>query len=371
MTRLFGGHQRRRLAAALSAGQGSDAAQQAPSSTSAPVTEQLPAAQQHIASLVPTSGFALAGVSLLVIFTTGAAIAQDIAREAFGCELLPDNDAYTNSLGYLRSCLGLHGQATLAGWLTQIYLLLAAATALVVRSLHRYRRDQFKNRSRVWGCLAIFWITAAAATAVPVGPAVAAALATLTATPFGPQGLGWWAFCGTSGLLLTAPLAILRMRERLPSAALLAMGFLFWGGSTACVWHAATDPRLLQAANASWLTGSSLIFLAMLVAVRSSLREITGRCRQPKATHKKKKPKVSRKLHTTPPPVANEVVPNKAVTVATPPETTIDFREVSNEPGDDVEVDPDSGLGGGQPHRRLSKAERRRLRKLSRRGQAA
>lgn len=370
MTRLLGGHQRRRLAAALAADRGADAAQQPPPPAAAPATDQLPAAQEYLAGLVPTSGFALAGVSLLVLLTTGVAIAPDIAREAFGHELLPDHDAYGTSLDHLRRCLGLHEQATLAGWLTQVYLLLAAATALVVRSLHRHRRDRFKNHSRVWGCLAAFWIAAAAATAVPVGPAVAAAMLTLTATPFGPQGLGWWAACGVTGLLFTTPLAILRMRERLPTAVPLAVGLLLWAGSTACSWQSATDPRFLQAGNASWLVGSSLILMAMLVAVRSSLREITGCCRQPTATRTKKKQKTPR-LRPAAAPSAAEPVATEHVTGAAPADTTIDFQEISDEPESDGDVEPGEEPADGQSHRRLSKAERRRLRKLSRRGQAA
>ena len=370
MTRLLGGHQRRRLAAALAAEQGADAAQPTPPTAAAPATDQLPAAQQHLAGLVPTSGFALAGVSLLVLLTVGIAIAPAIAREAFGYELLPNHDAYGTSLGHLRRCLGLHEQATLAGWLTQVYLLLAAATALVVRSLHRHRRDQFKNRSRVWGCLATVWIAAALATAVPVGPAVAAALLTLTATPFGPHGLGWWATCGATGLLLTVPLAILRMRERLPTAAPLGMGLVLWAGATACIWQSANDPRLLQAANASWLVGSSLILMAMLVAVRSSLREITGCCRQPTATRTKKKQKTPRLRPAAASPAA-ESVAAEPVAEAAPADTFIDFQEVSDEPEPDVDVEPDAEPADGQSPQRLSKAERRRLRKLARRGQAA
>lgn len=54
---------------------------------------------------------------------------------------------------------------------------------------------------------------------------------------------------------------------------------------------------------------------------------------------------------------------------ATPADTSIDFQEVSDEP--EPEAASDDEPADGQSHRRLSKAERRRLRKLSRRGQAA
>lgn len=373
MSGIFGSKQRRQPAVAVAADQKKQLHHQTTGAQPAPRSQMLPDAQQHLAALVPTHGLTLTGVIFLVLLLTGMAVAPAVAREGFGHELLAMNESYATSIGVLRQSLGLHTQATLAGWLTQAFLFLAAASALIVRALQRHRRDGPGGRFRVWGWLAVLWITAAATTAVPLGPAVAAALLTLTATPFGPQGLGWWVTCGSTALLLTAPLAVLRLREKLPTALTLGSGLLLWAGATGCIWHASKDPRLLPLANAAWLAGSGLIFFSMLLAVRGTIREIHGLCRPPAAKPKKLKSAKARIAHQ------NGSAGSSTTDSVTPPtatpafeDTAIDFQEV-HELGDESATSFGSEAEdfSDQAPRRLSKSERRRLRKLSRRGQAA
>lgn len=373
MSGIFGGKQRRQLATAGAADQEKPLPQQVTAAQTGPRSQMLPDAQQHLAALIPTHGLTLTGIAILLLLLTSLAVAPAVAWEGFGYDLLPPNGSYAASIGMLRQCLGLHTQATLAGWLTQAFLFLAAASAAVVRSLQRHRRDSPKARYRVWGWLAVFWIAAAAATAMPLGPAVAAAFLTLTATPFGPQGLGWWVACGSASMLLTVPLAVLRMRERLPTALPLGSGLLLWAGATGCIWQTATDPRLLLVANAAWLAGSGLILLAMLMAVRSSLREIHGLCRP--ATVRTKKPKAAKSRAVRQPASdagATSAPASPAEAEPAHDEAAIDFQEV-HEHADESAANDDSEADtfDEATPRRLSKSERRRLRKLSRRGQAA
>jgi hypothetical protein len=367
---IFGGKRRRQPAAGEAEKQERQPQQQA---VSAPCSQPLPDAQRHLSALVPTHGLSLTGVAILLILLTGLAVAPTVARQGFGHELLPTNDSDADSIGMLRQSLGLHNQATLAGWLTQAFLFLAAASALVVRAIQRNRLDGPTGRYRVWGWLAFVWLAAAFTTAVPLGPAVAAALLTLTATPFGPQGLGWWATCGGTALLLTVPLAIFRLREQLPTALPLGSGLLLWAGATGCLWQAAADTRMLPMANAAWLAGSSLILLAMLMAVRSSLREIHGLC--PPATARTKKPEAGKSRAIRQPASDAGATTAPASPAEAEPahnEAAIDFQEVHEHTDESSENDfSETDAFNGATPRRLSKSERRRLRKLSRRGQAA
>jgi hypothetical protein len=373
VNRMFGRSQRRRLAAALSAeGDPPDAAVAGlRDQVESPAIrgDLLPAAQRQLAALVPTRIAPLIGCFVATSLLIGLAVTTDFAREIFGRELIPESDRFTASLLHIRSGLSLQGQATLAGWLTQVFLLLAAATTLVVRSIQRHRRDEFSGRFRAWGWLAFVWLVAAAATATPLGPAVAATFVTLTETPFGPHGLGWWLTVGIVGLVVTVPWTVLRMRERLPTTLTLGLALLFWAAAVGCLWFSAADVRLPLLASAAWLAGSGLILLAMMLAVRSSLREIDGLCvlpqtRQPRKRREKQSPRPA----AAPAKRTDEAVDEE-------PEETPNFTPAVESEAvtadDSLENHADDECDKNEPQRRLSKAERRRLRKLARSSRAA
>jgi len=370
---MFGRGQRRRLAAALSAeGERPDAAAAGPREqveSPAGRGDLLPAAQRHLAALVPTRLPPLLGCFLAIALLIGLAVGADCSRELFSRELIPDSDHFAASLQHVRSGLSLHGQGTLAGWLTQVFLLLATATTLVVRSVQRHRQDEFSGRFRAWGWLACVWLVAAAATATPLGPAVAATCITLTETPFGPHGLGWWLTVGIASLVVTTPWTVLRMRERLPTALTLGLALLSWAAAVGCLWFSPADVRLSLLAPAAWLIGSGLILLAMMLAVRSSLREIDGLCPQPQAHQPRKR----REQHSPRPAAAPAKRTDEAV-VDTPQETpdftpAVDHEAVAADHS--LENLTDDEGDENEPQRRLSKAERRRLRKLARNSRAA
>ena len=374
VNRMFGRSQRRRLAAALSAE--GDLASTSPAEPARDQLESppsrgdlLPVAQRQLAALVPTRIASLLGCFLAIVLLIGLAVATECSREIFNHELIPKSERFAASLQHVHSGLRLQGQGTFAGWLTQLFLLLAAATALVIRSIQRHRRDQFSGRFRAWGWLAVIWLVAAAGTATPLGPAVAAAFVALTETPFGPHGLGWWLSVGFASLVMTVPWTVLRMRERLPASVTLGLALLFWATAVGCLWFSAADVRLPLLATAAWLAGSGRIWLAMMLAVRSSLREIDGLCLPPKIRQPKKRLKKQSRRPTEAPDEQTDEVGNDSpeeTPVFTPveePETVTEDHSLQNPTDDEFDET--------EPERRLSKAERRRLRKLARSGRAA
>lgn len=307
---------------------------------------------------LPASGLAVTGSGFAILLACCLAVAPEFSRQLLDRELLPDAGRYAASIQMLRNSLGLHGPATLAGWLAQVFLLLAAAAARRIRSVRRSGPEGVPGRFRAWGWLGLIWIIAAAATAMPLGPAVAAALVEVTETPFGPSGLGWWVVCGVAGLALTVPWAVLGMREQRPTAAAVALGLSLWAGSIGCLWLAQLDPRLPLLANAGWLFGTGLVLLAMLLAVRSSLREAAGLC--PPARHRPRR-------RAGKPVVARQQAGKSGSAGST-------AGAPGREPPEAAVVEDSSASDAAEPggaDRRLSKAERRRLRKLARNGRAA
>ena len=368
MTRLFGRSQPQRPSTSPLANK--TAPHQGSGNTGSGISETLPPLYRHLASFVPTRAVSLFGVAAIQLCALSLALVPCLAREFVSYEFAPDGGEYSLSVDILKGGFGLQGQANLAGWLTQTFLLLATGVALILRSLQRNRCDTIKTGFRLWGALAIVLTSASMATTLPIGPAVAAALLQSTNTPFGPQGLGWWVSVGSLCICISVFVTFFKLRERLASLMALTPGLLFWCASTACVWFSVRDPRLLLVANATWLAGSCCILFAMLLAVRSSLREIDGLCKQKKTSVPKKKTR----------PVASTTMsssPDDARPIAT---TAIDFKEVPNHGTssqnpvhDESTIDDDFDPGGDEPplQRRLSKSERRRLRKLARNGRAA
>ncbi len=368
MTRLFGRSQPQRPSTPASAVKTTP--YQGSGNTSSGISETLPPLYRHVASLVPTRVASLFGVAAIQLCVASLALVPCLGREFASYEFVPDGGEYSLSVDILRGGFGLHGQANLAGWLTQTFLLLATGTALILRSIHRNRSDTSKPGVRLWGTLAIVWTSASLATTLPIGPAVAAALLQMTNTPFGPQGLGWWVSLGSFCISITVFATFFRLRERLASLIALTPGLLLWCASTACVWFSVNDPRLLLLANATWLAGSGCILFAMILAVRSSIREIDGLCKQRKPTAIKRK---TRPVTSAPASFSTDD--------ARPTTTTaIDFEEIPNHVTtgrnpvrDDGAMDSDTDTGDDEAplQRRLSKSERRRLRKLARNGRAA
>jgi len=373
-TRIFGGSQPRwpvaaAIAAAPSEAEGSGGTVQPAAVTPADDAGSDAGPQtalQPQGTARPTSWLALAGSGLGIACSCCVAIAPECSRQLYNHELLPDSGPYAASMQLVRTSLSLHGTATLAGWLSQVFLLLAAAAARRVRSVRRSHPAAVAGRFRAWGWLGVIWVIAAAATAMPLGPAVAAAVLELTATPFGPSGLGWWVVCGVAGLLLTAPWAVLGLREHLATTTTLAVALLLWAGSIGCLWLAQTDPRLPLLANAGWLCGTGLVLLAMLLAVRSSLREIAGL--SPPARQRPQKR--GRKREKNPAALGRRAASRPAASSGDPDSPPSPTAEPEAPPADTATRIHDSGDSDG-PDRRLSKAERRRLRKLARSGRAA
>ena len=366
MTRLFGRSQPQRPIPPISASTSRTEPHEGSGNTSSTIPETLPARYRHLASFVPTRAVSLTLVAVIQLCALSFALAPCLGREFAGYEFVPDGGTYSLSVDILRGGFGLQGQANLAGWITQTFLLLATGTALILRAIQRNRCDTSKPSFRLWGILAIVWMSASLATTLPIGPAVAAALLQITNTPFGPQGLGWWVTFGSFCICISVLGTFFRLHERLASLMALTPGLLLWCASTSCVWFSANDPRLLLLANATWLAGSGFILFAMMLAVRSSLREIDGLCKQKKT----RTPKSKRR------PVNSAAVSSSTDDTQPTPTTAIDFEEIPSQASahqqpvhDDNEID--QGNENAHQQRRLSKAERRRLRKLARNGRAA
>jgi hypothetical protein len=243
---------------------------------------------------------------------------------------------------------------SLHAWLAQTLLLAAAGVALIVRLMRRHRRDDFKGRFRAWGWMAFVLVVAACTGAVPVGRLVAAAVADATGIVLGPEGCGWWVAIASVVVAAVSLWAVLPLHERLATSVWMTLTLLAWAASAAATCLAAGREPIVAAGIAAWSFGAAFAFAAMLAAARSVIREVRGQggTVKPKAA----KPAKAEAAKPAPQPVEDD-------------ETDSSGYEPVVATDDDGETEYTDGSEHEQRH--LSKAERKRLRKLARMNAAA
>jgi hypothetical protein len=378
---------RRRLAAALTESA-------SPTATVTPLADQtllpVPASglnhgPQQLSGWLPVGTGSLILAAAFILTLTTIALSVSLGEPLLGRPLLPEAGGFPQTVRVLRDALDVRRTESLASWMAQSMLLAAAAVALIIRSLQRHRRDDFKARFRSWGCLAGVWSMASAAGGLPLGSAVGLAVEEATGTTLGPGGYGWWLTLAGGGLLLTLLWAILPMQERLPTAVSIGSGLLAWCCAVVCAWQGASTQWLATIGPAAWTWGAALILIGMLIAGRSTVREIRGQ------TRRRQRPARQPQRRTVTPGQHPQHARSHTAADVAGADTGPDF-EVAGSDGDPappweadreaIDSSAESADGDDGPvddeedpqesaHRKLSKAERRRLRKLARSGRAA
>lgn len=338
--------------------------------------EALPEHQPSLATLLPTGlgGFALAATGLLVCLAAvvGVGLWEAVAGgPVFG----RDATRFAATLASVRRCLAVHSLLSLGGWLAQISLISAAATALIVRLMRRHRRDDYGGRYRAWGWLAGLFTATACTGQVPLGGLFSAFLSDATGITLGPNGMGWWVLLAGLTYGAVGLWAVLPLHERAAAGVWLSLCLSAWAAAAACDWigqsrELSGRDLSLVVGNVCWMAGGVLAAIAMLAAARSVLREVRG----------------------LPVRTASDTASENSATAATPAQTTrkaagnaiepaaVSGRDEGDAPHDqrhgqtefvDAAETPESDEDFDQSGQHLSKAERKRLRKLSRMSRAA
>jgi len=309
--------------------------------------------------------FLLAAAGIVLAFA--GAIALGVAGPLFGRRLLPEGGRFARSLAVLAGGFDPRAAVPIQVWLAELALLLAAAVAGSVRFMRRHRCDDYKGRFRAWGWLAAMLSVAAWAGAVPLGPLVAAVASDATGIAAGPAGIGWWVGLAAVGFAIVIPWAVLPLRERAATAFWITLALAAWAAAAASPWAGdllGGGGRAAVIGQSCWAAGAGLMLIAMLAAARSVIREVRGQAvAAPARRPRREREAVGEEPAAEPNPQDDELPMSDD-----PDAESWDAAEVSEpEAGTAEFVD-----GSEQGQRRLSKAERKRLRKLARmNGQAA
>jgi hypothetical protein len=366
--------QRRRLLAARNASaQGAAAGHddQAAAGSATPYDEAArPERHPALATRLPVSASRLLLAILTVLVVFGGAIGLAVSGPLLGRPLIPQGGRFARTLAVVAGAFDPRGVMPVQVWLAELALLAAAAVAGSVRFMRRHRRDDYKGRFRAWGWLAAMLAVAAWAGAVPLGPMLSALASDASGLVLGPDGIGWWLGLATAALAIVIPWAVLPLRERGATAFWMTLAVAAWSVAAATPWAGpwvGGEARAVILGQAAWSAGAGLMLIAMLAAARSVIREVRGQCgpvrvRPPRAPQ----PDVAADQDEAAEPSAEAASEEAA------------WDESGEHEAGGYESDDDDGSGGDfvdgseQGQRRLSKAERKRLRKLARmRGDAA
>ena len=349
--------QRRRLVVSWkrSAGQADAPASDSPRASAAYDPDALPEKQRGPAVLLPTG---LGGLSLAiaaVLVPLGGIVAAACSGPFFGRNLFVGGGRFARTVAAAGAVFDPLGIASLQIWLAQTLLVAAAGVALIVRLMRRHRRDDFNGRFRAWGWMAFVLVATACDGVVPVGRLVAAVFSDATGIVLGPNGIGWWVAISSLVVVAVSLWAVLPLHERLATSIWLSLAVAAWGASAAATCLAAGRERIVAGGIAAWSFGAAFAFAAMLAAARSVIREVRGQCGvvKPKAA----KPAKADAAKPAAPMMEDDDVDSSAFD-----------REAAT--GDDSETEYTDG-SEQEEQRHLSKAERKRLRKLARMSGAA
>lgn len=359
--------QRRRLVASWnrSAAPAAESDERAAPASQATAYDDAARPERHpgLATRLPTTLGGLMLASLAILGGVGGAIAVAVSGPIFGGQLFEEGGRFASTLAVVKRAIDPRAPLPLHSWLAVLSLLLGAAIAGAIKLMRRHRRDDYNGRFRAWGWVATILSIAAWSAVVPFGTFVAAFATEATGVAIGPGGIGWWYAVAAVVLMVVLPWAILPLRHRAGAAAWTVLGMLGWSAAAGMSWAegwVGGHDRAAIVASAAWSAGSACLLVALLTAARGVIREVLG------------------EVTSLKPPKARRDRPRAA---AAPEASEIaDDHDDDRQDGDDLGSEPESddasqadfvdGSDDGQ--RRLSKSERRRLRKLARmNGQAA
>jgi len=318
----------------------------------------------RLADLIPQRIFSLAVLWLLGLSMTAGLVT-----------LHQQHDTWARTLGLGRdslSVLDLSATANLSCWVSSSILALAAFTALLIYRLRRHLVDDYRGRYRVWIWGAMLLLLASANCTAGLERMVTDISTQLSGTEFLGDGYVWWIIVAS---IITTPLTallLIDMRHSYMSCLVMLMALGCYSTAAALrlgllqtVFPVAATIQVEATVTAAHL-GHLMVLMSLWTFARYVLLGAQGKLpvKRSTATLKAKKPvthaqrKSAGKTQTKPTAVA-------AISSANAKTRRSDLNHATKDAPNELEssAEEDGEVGA----ERLSKAERRRLRKQSRR----
>lgn len=315
---------------------------------------------------------------------------------------------WANSAETVRSLIALespHGIAAASGLAC---FLLASALAAATKTMRRHRLDDHQGRYLAWGWLGGLFAAAAVGMLLPLDRLTTTLMAEATGWELGAGGRGWWMLLVALAWLPIGLWAVLPLTQRFATGFWLTGAFASWltaegvdqalaGGWQPSQWQLGEPSLWHLAATILHVFTPAFAAIGMLVASRSVIREARGliepraaRVRPARRPKRPIGPEPSAKADTTTTRRRDEAETDDAPDQSEPAYDEDAWADDSPEPSEEAPIaspppqllengdsidDDDSTGPDHEAHTanegRLSKAERRRLRKLARKNRAA
>ena len=281
----------------------------------------------------------------------------------------------------------LSSTGSIASWIAAVVTLLASAACMLTYSIRRHRIDDFRGRYRVWLGAAVVCLVLSANSVAGFHQIAADALGQLTGWSALRDGAAWWMLLAALPLAWITVRALLDVRECRVAAASLVAALVCYSISAATylgiVQVGDTETRSIASGGSlllgHWFVLASVVSYARFVVLDAqglvTVRRRTKAERStPKATSKTDSDSQSttaKKAATASASTTSYSRPTTPIqTVKTPADSSrwLDgSRPESKRYDEDTDDDEDSSDGT----RKLSKTDRKKLRKLKTEGRAA
>jgi hypothetical protein len=280
----------------------------------------------------------------------------------------------------------------LATWLSASLLLLTAATCLLIYSLRRHRIDDFRGRYRVWLAAAVACVLLSANTIAPVHHLLAAVATQLTQHGALRDHAAWWMAAAGAPLVWIGLRVLLDARESGLAAVALATAFACYGLSLVSyliAWPVANPAGDLLVTAGGRLLGNWMLLVGVASYGRFVVLDVQGliaRERRPRRQKVKAPEKDSMGTKIALAGRSSDVQKTSEGAATTPGNSMRAFRQnlnSSRQPaaeqtgetrwvdGSEPEQDDYGDDDGNRGDSKLSKSDRKRLRKLKAQNRAA
>ncbi|MCC7475366.1 MAG: hypothetical protein IT425_08220 [Pirellulales bacterium] len=278
----------------------------------------------------------------------------------------------------------LSATGSIVTWLSAVVLALASAVCLLTYSIRRHRIDDFRGRYRVWRNAALVCLLLSANSVVGFHQVLADALSHLTGLSALREGAIWWIALAGIPMTWVALRTVVDVLEcRLAAGMLLAAETCYTlSAATFLGLFRAADPRIDSIiTGTSLLLGHWLALAASIAYARHVILDAQGLIpirRRTVAAKTRVEPRAE-KIADTPSSSATKAAPSASSTLTTmksfiqanksteDTDRWVDGRTQSDRYDHDDDEESESSEGD----RKLSKADRKRLRKLKTQGRAA
>jgi hypothetical protein len=280
------------------------------------------------------------------------------------------------------SAFDLAARGNLTDWLAAVVLFVAAGFCLLTYSIRRHRIDDIRGRYRVWLGAALGCLVLSANSVTGLHQVVAEVMGSTIGWTAMREGAVWWIAAGLPLAWIFARV-LLDVRECRVGAALLGGALVCYAASAARFFgfgpmvEARIEPILVAVplSIGHWLVFAGIVSYAKFVVLDAqglvAVRRRSAAKKTAKAAPAKKSatPTTQPKAATTLSLAALEIAKQASFTVKRPADSNqwVDGTRPERKHYDEDEDDEDSSDGD----RKLSKSDRKRLRKLKAQNRAA